>query len=203
MDGTPLSDLAERLKQAGKNVRFATAIAITRATQSAQKAVRERMADVFTLRNKWSQGSVRITAARSDQPVIQSEIFVKDAYLADQETGGTRSLRKDEAIPLPMLYEETRATLGKAIPRGLRAGAIARSGRGFVRKAQSGKSYVFVRADGRAVPVFLLQDAELGQAESYKLDRKPFFEDTVEQTFTREIDPEYDKAFEKYVLERL
>lgn len=194
-----LEKLADQLSRAAKNAHFAGAYTLTQVAKFCREAVREKVKDVFTLRNKWTQQSAQITSAdyRDDSPF--SEVFVRDKYLADQEEGATRRLDSDQAVPLPFLFSETRATNAKPIPRNLRASTLARSGKGVVRKARSGKAFVFVQKK----PVYLLQDTDLGTPESYKVEKKPFFANTVQAEYSRTIDTEYEKAFQKYVVDNL
>lgn len=203
------AELADKLGEIPKNLNFANAISLTRTAQLCKKAVQDNIPDVFDTRNNWSKNSVRITAADyKSNAEPQAEIYVKDSYLADQELGRTRKLGTDEAIPLTLLYQETKAQPMKVIPRGLRAGALARNranakGKPFVARTKDGRSFLFVRKlDGSGIaPIYKLQDANIGDAESYQVKKREFFHDTVQDTYEKNIEEQWEAAFDKYVIE--
>jgi hypothetical protein len=195
--------LADQLKKAAKNAHFAGAYALTQVVKICREAVRASIRDKFTLRNKWTEQSTQIKTADYKDEIPFAEIFVRDKYLAEHEAGETRRLDRDQAVPLPFLFSETKATEQKPIPRAMRAAALARSGKAFVKNARSGKAFVFVKAETGIKPVYALQDDTLGQSESYDVKKTPFFEEPVQAAFDRNIESEYDKAFEKYVLDNL
>lgn len=206
-----LRKLGEQLQQAAKNAHFAGAYALTQVAKLCREAVRASIRDKFTLRNKWTEQSAQITSAdyKDDEPF--AEIFVRDKYLAEHETGETRKLDRDQAIPLPFLYENSKAVKLKPIPQGLRAAKLARGNRveghkPFIGTAPNGKTFIFVRKTAERLPLialYKLQDANIGDAESYDIKKTPFFEEPVQSTFDKSVEPEYDKAFQKYVVENL
>lgn len=198
-----LKALGEQLEQAAKNAHFAGAYTLTQVVKLCREAVRASIREKFTLRNKWTEQSAQIKTADYRDPEPFAEIFVRDKYLAEHETGETRKLDRDQAAPLPFLFSETKATEQKPIPRNLRAATIARNGKAFIKTARSGKAYVFVKKSDGIAPIYALQNPELGQAESYDIKKMPFFEEPVQSTFDKNIEAEYDKAFQKYVLENL
>lgn len=195
--------LADQLKKAAKNAHFAGAYTLTQVVKICREAVRASIRDKFTLRNKWTEQSAQIKTADYKDEIPFAEIFVRDKYLAEHEAGETRRLDRDQAVPLPFLFSETKATEQKPIPRAMRAAALARSGKAFIKNARSGKAFVFVKAETGIKPVYALQDDSLGQSESYQIKKTPFFEEPVQAAFDRNIESEYDKAFEKYVLDNL
>lgn len=198
-----LQALGDQLAKAAKNAHFAGAYALTQVVKICREAVRASIRDKFTLRNKWTEQSAQIKTADYKDEIPFAEIFVRDKYLAEHEAGETRRLDRDQAVPLPFLFSETKATEQKPIPRAMRAAALARSGKAFVKNARSGKAFVFVKAETGIKPVYALQDDSLGQSESYDVKKTPFFEEPVQTAFDRNIESEYDKAFEKYVLDNL
>lgn len=195
--------LSGQLKKAAKNAHFAGAYALTQVVKICREAVKASIRDKFTLRNKWTEQSAQIKTADYKDETPFAEIFVRDKYLAEHETGETRRLDRDQAVPLPFLFSETKATEQKPIPRAMRAAALARSGKAFVKNARSGKAFVFVKAETGIKPIYALQDNTLGQAESYDVKKTPFFQEPVQTAFDRNMESEYDKAFEKYVLDNL
>lgn len=198
-----LQALGDQLAKAAKNAHFAGAYALTQVVKICREAVRASIRDKFTLRNKWTEQSAQIKTADYKDEIPFAEIFVRDKYLAEHEAGETRRLDRDQAVPLPFLFSETKATEQKPIPRAMRAAALARSGKAFVKNARSGKAFVFVKAETGIKPVYALQDEALGQSESYDVKKTPFFEEPVQTAFDRNIESEYDKAFGKYVLDNL
>ena len=207
--------LADQLKKAAKNAHFAGAYALTQVVKICREAVRESIRDKFTLRNKWTEQSAQIKTADYKDETPFAEIFVRDKYLAEHEAGETRRLDRDQAVPLPFLFSETKALALKPIPKGLRAAKLAKGGRAhgtgvskpFVATMKSGASFIFVRkADVPRlpiIPIYKLQNAAIGESESYQIKKTPFFEEPVQAAFDRNIESEYDKAFQKYVLDNL
>lgn len=202
-NASALNALAEQLTKAAKNAHFAGAYALTQVVKLCRDAVRESVRDKFTLRNKWTEQSTQIKTADYKDEEPFAEIFVRDKYLAEHEEGETRKLDRDQAVPLPFLYSETKATDSRPIPRGLRAATLSRSGKAFIKNARSGKAFVFVKAEKGIKPIYALQDTTLGEAESYQVKKIPFFVEPVKSAFDKNIEPEYDKAFQKYVLDNL
>ncbi len=83
-----------------KQVRFATAVALTRTAQAAQKEVREQLPERFTIRSGWVAKGIRITPARKNN--LQAGVRVLDDFMALQETGGLKASRRGNSLGIPV-----------------------------------------------------------------------------------------------------
>lgn len=62
----------------------------------------KQMAKAFTLRNKWTAGSVRVRKAVGNNiSRMQSEVYSASPYLAKQEHGGTESAKGKHGVAIP------------------------------------------------------------------------------------------------------
>lgn len=199
-----MAKLGDRLLNVGSSIRFAGIVALTKTSVLARDAVKAEMRKDFTLRNTWSERSVTITPATKQQRVPFAEVYVRDKYLADQELGTLRRPKNAPAIPF-----QIRAELGidpkRVIPQKLRASSILKiqkaikaGNKPFINKTHSGKKFIFIREGEGRFPIRALY--KLDDDESYTIKPRPFFFDTVEKTWQKELEPEYDKAFNQFVL---
>lgn len=124
------------LKMIPKQIRFGTAVGLTKTAQAGQKASQDAIKSTFTVRGNWTNASnkfgIRITPAKRDNLVAQ----VKTAadWLALHETGGVKTPRgKRLAIPT----DNVRRNKKLIIPRAQRPAAL-RNKRTFVLNTKSG-----------------------------------------------------------------
>lgn len=119
-----------------KNIRFATAAALTKTAQDGQKASREALAANFTLRGNWSNPSnkfeIRIKPAKKDN--LEAQVTTLADWLKLHEEGATKlPSRKFIAIPT----DNVRRNKRDIITKGNRPGAL-RGKNTFVIDTKSG-----------------------------------------------------------------
>lgn len=89
----------ERFKR--DQVPFATALALTRTAQDAQKEIKRQLPTKFTLRRRWVELGIRIRKATKRD--LESVVFSRDAFLLKQEQGATK---RRAAIPVRVRRSE-------------------------------------------------------------------------------------------------
>lgn len=108
---------------AQKQMKFATAVSLTRLAQRSVPDVKERMAGAFELHGERLKKGVRYTPAdKHDWPNCRSVVGDKDEFMVQQETGGTKRPQKGAqhvAIPLAIIARRKSATTGRP-PKGLK-----------------------------------------------------------------------------------
>lgn len=72
-----------------KQVRFATARALTMTARDAQTEIRKQLPQRFTIRRNWISQGVRIKAATKEN--LTATVFHMDEYLIRQEAGGVKT----------------------------------------------------------------------------------------------------------------
>lgn len=199
-----LDKLSSRLSNVASSIRFAGIVALTRTAIKAKADVQTKIREVFINRNAWSAKSVAVTAAQKKDPEPFAEVFVRDKYLAEQELGATRTTKNTPAVPI-QIYEITGTSENKVIARPLRAAslmkgkkALASGNKPFLARTRSGKRFIFVRKGDERYPIIPLY--ALDDDKTYKVEPKPFFFDTTQKSFDQNIEAEYDKAFQQFVL---
>ncbi|MBF0322365.1 MAG: hypothetical protein HQL62_05385 [Magnetococcales bacterium] len=83
-----------------KQLRFATAQALTRTTQDAQEEVKRQLPERFTIRTGWLARGIRIRPASRNN--LKASVLVKDAFMALQETGGDKTSPFGDALGVPV-----------------------------------------------------------------------------------------------------
>lgn len=198
----PIDKLGDALKQYVKSIEFAKVDALTKTALLCRNAARKSLDENFTLRNKYSQMSVTIKSATMDKP--ESEVYVRDKYLADQELGSTRE-EKEGGVPVPdQIYEAAGIGQNKVIPKQWRAKRLRdqkkaiKKNKAFVQTMKNTLG-VWVREGKARFPVILLYTLVTGPR---KLKKRPWYRDIVNSTYWSNIDPEFnaavDRALERY-----
>ena len=91
---------ASVMRSLPKQIRYATAVALTRTAKDAQAEVRRQLPERFTIRTGWVAKGIRIKPARKND--LESSVRVMDEFMALQETGGLRRSRSGEAAAVPI-----------------------------------------------------------------------------------------------------
>ena len=128
-----LDELARRL------VPYATAVALTRIAQRAQKEVRANLPKRFQVRRPWIQQGIRILAAKKSQwPTPEAVVGSRDAFMVLQETGGTK--RPGSGTHLAFPTERVRTGAKGSIPKGKRPMQVIGTRRTFKAVIKTGSN---------------------------------------------------------------
>ncbi|ABK43758.1 hypothetical protein Mmc1_1247 [Magnetococcus marinus MC-1] len=92
--------IAQAADNLAKQVRYATAVALTRTAQDAQAEVRRRLPERFTIRTGWVAKGIRIKPAKKSD--LQASVRVLDPFMAMQETGGSKRSQTGDALGVPV-----------------------------------------------------------------------------------------------------
>lgn len=78
-----------------KQIRFGTAVGLTRTAQAAQKAIVDKLHDSFTLRNRWfekgNRYGIKMKAAKPE--TMEAQVHTMADWLNIHEEGGTKTPR--------------------------------------------------------------------------------------------------------------
>ena len=92
--------LNNQVQQIPKQIRFTTAVALTRTAKDAQEKVRRQLPERFTVRTRWVAKGIRVRSARKNN--LEATVIVLDEFMALQETGGMRTSRSGKALAVPV-----------------------------------------------------------------------------------------------------
>jgi len=118
--------LARDLEQDQKDVRFASALMLTRTAQDSQAEIKRQLPRRFEIRNRAVVDGIRIQAATKSKLV--ASVGSIDDFMALQEEGGTKQSRRGKSLAVP----DTRRDLTRREP-----GSIRRTSRGSVTSGTS------------------------------------------------------------------
>jgi hypothetical protein len=107
LDDTEIQKLERELKLFNdRGMPFATLDTLNRAVVGGQKRLQHGgLKKDFTLRNKWTKGSIQVRRARGLVIDAQAaELGSAAEYLAEQEEGFTRRARRKHGVPVPTAY---------------------------------------------------------------------------------------------------
>lgn len=177
---------------------FATAVALTRTAQAAQRGVRSSLPDRFTIRSSFIERNVRIEAATKNRQRAAvlwrgpaSSKFGES--LSRQETGGLKRPAK-RYLALP---RNVKRGASGAVPKSQRPAALLRQKRVFTQEVAGGK--VILRRVGKDAPPRLLfflmeRPAEVGARFGFK--------ETAADVARRVYRKEFGRAFAKAIATR-
>lgn len=194
MSEIPFAELPEALSKIADHIEYAGVLAMTRTAYKARTAAQESLSRTFILRNKYEMNSIRYEKATRQDPT--AEVYTDSRELRDQEEGATRQSSKDFKIPID-LYDVTSQDQRKVIAKNLRAGKILNKRFGKIKPhlATIGnvKGVWLDTADG----IRLLYDLRT----SITIKRKPWFYDATIEAYEKNIQPEYDRAYDEQLEE--
>lgn len=139
---------------------FATALALTWTAKDARKALVGGLSEHFTIRSRWTAGSIRFQGATKSRPV--AEIGSVAPYMELQAKGGTKVPQKGKqvGVPQPLLRSEaTRGIVrarGKHSPKRLLTKRLRKAGN-FVKPLSAGSTGLFrKRNDGSLEMLYVM-----------------------------------------------
>lgn len=180
-----------------RQIPFATALALTRTAQAAQRELRSDLPHRFDIRNDYlSRGTVIQSATKATQEAAvywrapggeSRRSFAK--LLSRQEVGGTtRPKGRHTAIPV-----NVKRTGGGLIPSRSKPRAILARKGGFVRPIAGGEG-IFQRTSRKAKPIlrYALREEPLRYAPRW--DFRGTASDVARRVFAREFSAAFAKA---------
>ena len=130
---------------AERQVPFALARALTWTAKDAQGDVQGGLPSRFTLRNSFLTNSIKIQpASKNDRPFAVVGATDRVAFMALQETGGTKHTRSGSRVAVPIKAKRNKRDI---IPMGQRPGALR--GKPKIFKVTSGSGAGIMRRVGR------------------------------------------------------
>lgn len=115
-----------KIRNLPKQLRYATAVAITRSAEHAQDAILARTRDVFTIRKNWLTPGYKFginrKAARKDD--LSASVYTRAPWMLLHEEGGNK-LPKKQYLAVPQ--EGVRRTKKDLIPASQKPRALKRS----------------------------------------------------------------------------
>ena len=200
LDLSPALNALNDLKRS--QIPFATALALTRTSQYAQREVKRSLPERFTIRNTFVERGVKVKAATKasqeatvhwQAPVASRRGFAQS--LARQETGGGKTpAKKWLAIP----QKGVKRTGGGMIPKRMQPAAALRNKRTFVAPNQSGGQTIYRRTTKQRYPIVALYTL----TERVNVRGAFEFVPTAREASRKVFKREFGKAFAKAIASR-
>lgn len=181
-----------------RQIPYATALALTRTAQAAQREIRSSLPQRFTIRSPFIERGVRVQAATKIRP--EAAVYWRGPSgsrfaesLARHETGGRKvPARKYLAIP-----RGVKRGAGGKIPKGQRPAAVLRQKRTYSQDVAGGKA--ILRRGTKGAPPKLLYFLTPRAA---KIAPEFHFRDTARAVAHRVWRREFGRAFAKAIASR-
>ena len=184
-------DLAKKRlgKLKRKQIPFASALALTVTAADGQKAVRKTLPSNFVIRSTWLSSGIKI--AKATKKRLVSKVFSRDAYMLDQEEGGTRTpVGQTFAIPRGIRKRKT-----SRVTKGQRPSVVLHKPNVFIGRTRTNKPAIFRRVGkaGRLVLLFFLH------AGSVRIKPRLGMAKTVKRVARKNWKKNFGKAFAKAI----
>lgn len=164
---------------AGKQLPFASSVAVNRTAVGARDLVRENLPKRFRLRNNWTRGGIQARTGTKGDPTAR--ILAPD-YMLIQETGGTRSPTKSRMLAAPATGTQSNSV----IPRAKRPKAML-SDRAFIIDMGRGNAGVFMRYGKKRGQIRLLwwlsEDQQYEDRFEFEADVRDYVQDRFSANF--------------------
>jgi hypothetical protein len=147
----------------GRQIPFASAKALTKLALEARDEVRAGLKPPrFEIRSTWVSRGITITPAKkSDWPNASSVVGSRDAFMVQQETGGTKQPKFAGALAIPTKAGQkiaiVRRTGAGKIPKRGRPKVLIAAGKAFVKDGEVRLRQAVGTGPGRAPPIFFLR----------------------------------------------
>lgn len=199
------ASLPSKFINTSKQFDFAGVVALTRVAFIVRKDVMTIIPKKFTIRNNFVVRGVRVTQAT--KITREAEVFHLDKFLAEHEKGASRkaSIAKDGRLGIPLAIRElTGVPKNKRIPKKFKARTIISKidagqkppkiggHRPFVFKTtKKNRRIIAVRTSKNRTPIRPLW---MYTPETIKIDKLDWWQPTVDKSYLKNIDKQYDKA---------
>lgn len=196
MAAITLAELPDAIKEVGRQFVFAGALALTWTAKDCQTAIRDELPNRFVIRNKWVQGGIRIIPADYKDQKPTSEIYSKDWFMRQQETGAKRKPPNSGQSVIPVAYAEVMGLNDKAIikkPKDVDKFLNKKIGENkpFIGYSKKGAKGIFLRTTNERSPIRMLFKL---QTEEVNIDKREWFQNVVDKTYSTKLSDNYDKA---------
>lgn len=146
----------EKIPDLEKNIRFATAVTLTRLAQAGQDASATAISSTFTVRNKWYlTGPLAIKVETASKDKLKSAVKTAAGFLVPHETGEDKvPAGRALAIPTPNVKRTKRDIIRKSErPRAIKTLT-------FVLQTKNGPVLATRRGRGKRKPLVILYGLE-------------------------------------------
>lgn len=131
---------------ARKQIPFASAVALTRLAQVAQKLLKANLRRHFTIRNARVGQGIRIKRAeKTDWPRCQAFVGSVDNFMINQATGEPKRSRDGHHVAIPSRIAISARTGSGKMPAAVKPRALVHSSRGFIGLVEGGREAIFRR----------------------------------------------------------
>jgi hypothetical protein len=171
--------------QLPKQIRYASALALTRTAQDAQEEVRRQLPSRFIMRSQWVPKGIRIQ--RATKANLESTVRVLDDFMALQETGGIG----ETSVPIGARPKPISRTPPSKWP-----GALLKKPKHFIAPIKSGSDQMVLwrrRSKKKNSPLRLMYVFE----DRVKIKPRFGFAETVEQVGLERFKIRFEEAVEQ------
>jgi hypothetical protein len=168
--------------QLPKQIRYASAVALTRTAQDAQEEVRRQLPSRFIMRSQWVPKGIRIQ--RATKTTLESTVRVLDDFMALQETGGFG----ESSVPIGARPKPTSRTPPSKWP-----GALLKKPKHFIGPIKSGSDKMVLwrrRSKKKSYPLRLMYVFE----DRVQIQPRFGFAETVEQVGLEQFMIRFEEA---------
>lgn len=170
-----------------KQVRFGTAVGLTRTGVEAQTAVLAALSRNFTIRSKWATPGNRfgINLKRATPQKLSAEVYTRAEWLEKHETGGIKTPRgKNVAVPTVQLRPKGSLKILRAAARPR---ALLASGKAFIMETDKG-SVIAVMSGKDKVKILY------GLEPQVRIPKRPSFYEPIEKTVKKRLSVNVDNG---------
>ena len=175
-----------------KQMPFTVSRAINKTALSVRDNIRgEQLPKLFTLRNKFTQRSIR--AAFSTKRDLVARVFSDAHYLKLQSAGGVKT-PKGEALAIPISKQWKNKA--KRIPKRIRPNTLMTSGNAFIGKTKSGDPAIVMRGKkkGRKKTLITMYSLKRSVNVKSRMDLDMIVNKVVPRAYPRHFSRSFDLA---------
>lgn len=123
----------DAIAEVGRQIPFATAVALTRTAKDVQARLIADLPADFTVRSPWTAKGIRVKSANKRN--LEAQVGSRDEYMARQATGGVKEPRSGQTVAVPITGRgRARATVKSPTRRGKWPARLLQKPRYFIQK---------------------------------------------------------------------
>jgi hypothetical protein len=165
-----------------KQVKFGTAVGLTKLAKAAQREVVTSITSTFTTRGRWFEQSnrmgIKITPAKPNK--LYSEVKTLADWLESHERGGTKTPKGRSRLSVPLWGARPKGSR-RVLSKSLRPQALLAAGKAFMLKTPFGEIIATTRGRGsnsRIVPLY-------GLERSVKIRKRSTFYEPIRRVLAK------------------